>query len=892
MRRILTLAIVTLTGTAVLAGEPVSFTAKPTVARDGEKVKISFAVSAPTDVAVYIEDSKGQVVRHLAAGVLGQNPPPPLKPGLAQEVVWDGKADYGKPAGGEPFKARVALGLGAKCDKVFSRPEVFSGNCTLGVGPDGALYVQEASMPAGGRWGHRRLVVLNRDGSYRRTLLPYASTPSGEGARGLPAITLQGRLAPAGRESETDLLPWLGASPTSTMAVSPDGQTLYLPVCGGNPFRPAEVMLVSTGGGGIAGRHLLDKAKIGALPEFGARAHMAVSSDGKSLFMLGLRDRRGKGEPAAVYRVRLPDFSELDVFFGERYAPGKDATHLGTTAGGLATDGKGNLLICDTANNRVVVVGEADGKLKGEFACDAPWNVGVHRASGAVYVASQGKAGATLAKFKSWQDAARVCEMPIPRKGTGADAVNMAVDGATERAVIWLVSTRCGYLVRAEDAGTKFEVADVGGPYESLPGNRHEFGYLGLAVDRSSGDVYVRNSGVGEYWERIDEATGKSEFLSIPDLKGGGGSGGQIMPGADGFLYALKWRHKFSKYDRSGKPVVMAEPRVPSEAEVAMYPEKPARPGPAPIAFARVGMTEMPHTMGIRWSDGHIFVLEPHMITQGDGGRIPKALHEYLPSGKRVTTVDNPIIWKTSDPVVGPRFDAAGNIYIAEIVRPKGWRQPPEWTAFLASKDSAAVPGLAGRLPNLYGSIVKFSPKGGMIHFDGVDPFTGQPRLDPGLKVVEADYPTGSGNLKPVKVTGAEWIHPGVGHVGTYACNCENMTFDVDEFGRVFFADQCMYTVRVIDTAGNALTTIGGYGNADNCGPESAVMDPRTGQPRPRRADDPKDMRSPFAEPDIAMAWPTGVAATDRHIYVADSLSRRLVRGRVAYAAEETCAIP
>ncbi|MCX7804153.1 MAG: hypothetical protein N3A38_03080, partial [Planctomycetota bacterium] len=223
------------------------------------------------------------------------------------------------------------------------------------------------------------------------------------------------------------------------------------------------------------------------------------------------------------------------------------------------------------------------------------------------------------------------------------------------------------------------------------------------------------------------------------------------------------------------------------------------------------------------------------------------------------------------------KFDPAGNIYIAEIVRPKGWKQPPEL------KD--------GNLANHYGSIVKFGPKGGMIHFDGVNPFIGPPKLDPELKTMECDWATGAGSLLPVKITGAEWVHPGIGHVGLYGCNCENVTFDVDEFGRVFFPDTCMYQVRAIDTAGNAITTIGGYGNADNRGPDSAVIDPKTGQPRPRRADDPRDMKSPFAEPDIAMCWATGVGITDRYLYVADSISRRLVRCKVVYAAEERCPV-
>src|SRR5262245_61685468 len=89
------------------------FRTPPTAVRVNDKVKIIFALAAPTDVEVAVLDSKGKVVRHLAAGVLGgKNPPPaPLAAGLAQELFWDGKNDAGQPAGGGPFEVRVRAGL-------------------------------------------------------------------------------------------------------------------------------------------------------------------------------------------------------------------------------------------------------------------------------------------------------------------------------------------------------------------------------------------------------------------------------------------------------------------------------------------------------------------------------------------------------------------------------------------------------------------------------------------------------------------------------------------------------------------------------------------------------------------------------------------------------------
>src|SRR6185369_18032005 len=89
---------------SVAADAPPAFTKKPTAVKAGDMVKIEFTVDRETDVAVHVEDADGKTVRHLAGGVLGKNPPEPLKPNaLAQSLEWDGKADYGKPAAGGPF---------------------------------------------------------------------------------------------------------------------------------------------------------------------------------------------------------------------------------------------------------------------------------------------------------------------------------------------------------------------------------------------------------------------------------------------------------------------------------------------------------------------------------------------------------------------------------------------------------------------------------------------------------------------------------------------------------------------------------------------------------------------------------------------------------------------
>src|SRR5262245_10894284 len=93
--------------------QALEFASAPKAAKDGNGVSVTFALSKGADVEVAVLDARGQVVRHLAAGVLGGKnpPPPPLQPGLEQKIAWDGRNDLGIDAAGGPFKFRVRAGM-------------------------------------------------------------------------------------------------------------------------------------------------------------------------------------------------------------------------------------------------------------------------------------------------------------------------------------------------------------------------------------------------------------------------------------------------------------------------------------------------------------------------------------------------------------------------------------------------------------------------------------------------------------------------------------------------------------------------------------------------------------------------------------------------------------
>lgn len=888
-----------------IQAEEIKFKSSPTATKKGDKTQIVFEVSTATDVTIFIENAQGKIIRHLVSGVLGgQNPPPaPLKPGLAQDLEWDGKADYGQVAEGGPFKVRIALGLGAKYDKVLSRrPLSFAGTCSLGTGPDGTLYLRHQYLPS--VWHHSQIIALNRDGTYQKTLIPFASTPDSKEAKGHDVMELEGRLVPAGRANERDTFASINGPNFSNLAISPDGKDMY------GLAGSAGIIRLSTSGGCPEGELVtyLEKNKNGIKqePVYFNTAFISVSSDNKKVFFNGITNRYAPAPLSAIFSIGAPSRTNFEVFFGDPLKPGNDQEHLSAVPGNMTNDGKGNLLIADTGNGRIVVVGEADGKFKGEFKTESPRGIGVDRRSGAIYVTNDKDGFIFIRKYNGWMETKLTSECKLPRKGWTANH-SMAIDASTDPVVIWVSAGGDGYLVRVEDQGTKFDIKEISADWR---GGQPQECYLSLNVDRRTKEVYVRNGGSGGIWERFNEENDKSELIKLPSdaWSDGGGKGTQLLPHPNGNLYGIKWEHEFFQWDRNGKPLAWTEPRIPSEEELKGYDYYKTASKSPHVNYVPVGMTELPHTLGVRWSDGHLFVLEPKLFKSG--GRSFKALHEYLPSGKRITTVDAPILWKISDGAVGPKFDAAGNIYVAEFIRPKGWYYPPEIKEYLEKKGIVGLKGKAASFTSLYGSILKFSPKGGMVHWPlgagrdgvkgvpsynegswaGLDPFDGEPKLDPEAKKWEGEFYSWD-NLRPLSVTGAEWMFPGVGNVGMFRCNCENITFEVDEFGRTFFPDMCLFQIKVIDTAGNAITHFGSYGNPENCGPDSPVIDAKTGKLRMRQASDPQDLKSPYAEPDIAIAWPAGLGVTDKYAYIGDAVNRRLLRAKIVYAKEETCAI-
>ncbi|MHC4914190.1 MAG: hypothetical protein ACYTGB_01755 [Planctomycetota bacterium] len=720
-------------------------------------------------------------------------------------------------------------------------------------------------------WGGERIVALSREGKYLRTVAPYPVSLSEEKTAGFGTIEIDGKTSPLWKAVARRSFYAGDTLRKAGMAVTGNGVILKL--IGGYRNRGSwSIAAIATDGscpwGKDAGPQLLNVKRGG----FG-RAFVCTASDGKYAYLSGLRDNTKKKSLAAVYRIKLPERTPCQPFFGKPEAAGRGKDSLCATPRGVAAGGKGKLFICDFGNDRVVVVDEKSGKHVGEFAVKSPDGIGVDGKTGAIYVTRLvGKGAMELVKYSGWENAKELAKLPVKKEGNPDFPWMMTLDAGAKPPIVWMGADG-GSVVRIEDQGSKFV------PKKINTGGYQNCAFVDINVDRFRPDreIYFRCG--QKNWYRYNEDAGKFDRirLQLPSA-----AGSCLTVGPDGHLYAAAYAYHLMRFTRDGKPAPWKEGSYPDmhlgKDNKTMQKNKG---GPKHGIFVPVSMTFMTHTIGVR-HDNRIFAFEP----AHPGGRPPKMLREILPSGKRVS--EAPIIWKVSDTAIGPKFDQEGNIYIAEQVKPLDQPHPPEFAKVVGKvvPSKSYIQGTANQIMTMYGSILKFSPKGGMVHFGGEDPYGKmQPKLD-GLKSVEAGS-FRSYRFHPTKVTGAAWMKMGISHVDLFYCNRENTRFDVDEFGRVWYPDLGRFRVAVLDTNGNELTHFGGYGNADSRGPDSPVIDPKSGRPRPAK----KGENSPLAEPDIALAWLIGVGATDKYVYMGDSMNRRLLRARVVYEAEERCAI-
>jgi len=820
----------------------VQFAKGPTAVRSGEKVTITFAVAAPTDVEVAILDAKGKVVRHLAAGVLGKaKAPPPLKPGLEQTLVWDGTDDLREKAEAGPFTARVRIGMGVRFGRtiggsphtgtVVGMPYRAPVN-GLVVDGEGNLYVKMMSDVRShgnsGLWPwHVR--KFDRDGGYLKTILPYPPSTDPAKAAGVRLIdTGDGAFTPANQNSLYPVFYVFGNEICNRIV---DGSLLFVHSERRqlNFFKPDGSNAVRTV------TMWSPKAKL-KCPRW-LDIQVAISPDGRFAYYSNVAGTAYDGRTPAdidpnwpqgrVYRqdlsrpgatperffdLELPDWEKAKYWM-------PSAWDKKTAAAGIDVDAKGNVLVGDLVNQEVVEISPEGKELS---ATKVPWpdKVIVSRTTGALYVVSRKVSrgylpAATLRKVTG-RGAEATVAAALQLRGTVGAACTL--DETGDRPVLWLAGgTKQGEkLIRVEDRGS--ELAVTGEHF--LNRDRSAITFLAyMDVDREADLVYVTRSG-GTAW-RFNGVTGEGGPLKIKTV--------DLTVGRDGMVYTWgtsgSYHGPVARFTRDLKPAPL--PATGKHTYGYLY----GRGGRgAPVCGLDV---DLHGTVFATYGSNNCHV----RAYNAEGQLVPFKRTITVKGEKGVETIPVAVDY-VSGYGGSLRVDPAGNLYIVQKGRPKGFKPPRGY-----ERDPA--------YRNAVGTILKFGPEGAS-------------RKTP--------LNAGGHGGDPLGFDGTLNLYPGCAPISQWRCDgscaCTKPRFDVDDFGRLYIPNAITFSVSVRDNAGNEIVKFGHYGNFDCQGPKSA---------------EPK--------PDIPLGWPVTAGASDRHIYIGDCLNHRIVRVDKTFADEVTCPI-
>lgn len=856
----------------VRAEEAVRFIEGPRMKMADHGVEISFTVSRVIDVLVRILDTKGKVVRHLACGVLGKNPPLPFqKETLKQKLIWDGKDDMGKPVAG---KVHVRVDAGVK--PTFGNfigwdAEGLLGSAvhSLDVDEEGNVYV---CANLGGNQQDIDIMVFDREGKYQRTMAPFnPNLPEGKSwhsliearpgvmvprTRFFPSRTFytmwrgdakrlryisNGKFCVAwSDESQTHILDKYG------MIVSDDSQTPILDIYGRmvEDWTSFGHQIFAVGPSGalyqVEGNMYRDKLRVTIKKvdlKTGKLLHDFVYAGGEKLlnprFYLGTRTDNGEVDLNEKLNPGKKDNLRKDVkVAGEDEASFKSISDL-------AADSEGNIIVADAGKGAVKVY-RKDGYFLTEFSTYTQGEeklplgnirqLAVSKKDGSLYVVIPGanKHSSRLVKFDGFekQQTIWIKEIEVFTARQWSDVCALTVDSRAEPQLIWMghKQGRWAALSRIPDLGDQpgeVKVIGVGRP-EAL---RRP---TALAADRD-GNLFVYDMTRGKYLRLSKTEGGEWKTVAFDITKGsrpgwvGGLSKTLYVDQLRGHVYAAhpvrgkkgeKDRWFLFRWDSEGRPVPFT---ATGENTIRL------RGVTRGIAVDRAGniyLTTLTHRQMAK-KIPPLYKMNKEQIQEALGsveseGPFPQIRYSKVGWGHvDVYAPDGSLKKKSLASVYGPTgvgVDSRGAIYVMDTFYDIDFGKMERAGVLKTNSDT--------------GFLAKFPPSGGWRGRDEV------------------------------------WVHEKVSPVTGVHCGCNTGYMTVDLADRIFVMDTARFQVKVLDTSGNIITYIGTYGNRDCGGPKSR-----------------------YPRPEIPFRSPTGVAVVGDEVYVSDDLNKRIVRSVLEYMA-------
>ncbi|HUV38965.1 MAG TPA: hypothetical protein VMY39_05095, partial [Planctomycetota bacterium] len=516
-------------------------------------------------------------------------------------------------------------------------------------------------------------------------------------------------------------------------------------------------------------------------------------------------------------------------------------------------------------------------KLLKSIPVPSPYQTAVHPSTGAVYILSYPVKlkKFSIVKLKSFEDPKPVAEATFKAYNFGTQLIQtFCLDPHAAETTLWVI-TGTFHVQLWVDKGDRFELkrdlhADLerdwkGKIIEDTSGSGFSSNfYVGnMTADPHRPYLYLTDGRTGAptyrggLAPRIQVDTGEVEITKAATVIGWDGLAyvrdGQTIYRYDpatgqpvAFDYGAgddgKLEYQFSSSDGIGFGV---SPR----GEVVFHDRWPPVPGLVMTheQYHVMGLNQMripPYMRQQQWTGGKSTSLRGYVMRQffpGQAYRGSSAILVYRDTGEMRTNDAVGGIPRVSS---GVRLDVQGNIYVGVPM-------------------AKMVDGhlIAGH------SLVKFPPTGGRFLVDGPGvpiPLVDPPKRPPDFRPLMTYHPT-SGDAGPhgekgygTRAWGENmlWSFGGYFPFNNTKCVCLNGRFDLDFFARSFVPESFRNSVSVLDTNGNFILRIGGYGNQDDRGG------------------------------DIRIAHCRYVAVNDRRLYLNDIGNKRVISIDLKYERE------
>lgn len=817
---------------------------------------VTFEIDSLTDVEVALIDPvTSTVVRHLVAGVLGPDVPPPLlRNSGSQKLEWDGRDDHGSlVAQPNLLRVRVRAGMSVSLEQIVGGDPYAYFSEEMGHNDHGPFGINGLELKADGKvyvLGHSSnlgppaLRQYDIHGNYLSTVFPPPAGKDHQQMKGWGInIRLDGTYTPKfNRLTDPSLTTTFldtGNGGMARLFPTPDTNTLKLwhTSFGSATF---DVMSMHTDGtipDDYADRlpgPLVKSPPLGLGP-VQKDSHIVHSLLGP-IFTCLVPDRRSfylSGAYAAktrygsileinidspwrdgqIWQVDLQS-GTAKVFFSldEKTIPTtlKDrqaalgGIHSYAVLHGVAVDQDENVFVCDRLNQRIVVL-DRTGKIIREIGVKHPDAISVNPRSGTLYVTTRvgdehsGRGQVNLLKFPDWR---RDHQPTVNERVSSTGYTNhhkhsyVLVCDTLQGCNVWVAYTEMPVRIyRDDDKGFRL-LKD----FYQVEDAQRCLGFDRIAVDQSKEEVYVLDDHTS-IWKVADWK--KPRFFKVP-IK----SASIAIDSHHRHLYARTLADGSSSY---------------SVGKVARFH---LDENYTAANFGNSGTNRLTPSFHHEWcftgngDKGFAVAPNGNVAVVGD----PRDGLRVFAGSQTQVPWEATTLAKLPDAAGGVRFDFQGNLYVG----------------YWDTQSKTSLAGFEGdRFGGAMGHIYKFSPTGTLA----------------------------SGSLFPQAPSGPSKTYDVPYGAFDSDCITRSPRFSVDGFGRIYFPTNIAPRVTVIDNAGNEILHFGTYGNRDSMGGLQGDLVPTR---------------------DIPLAFPNSVEATDDFVYVADMVNHRLLRLKKRFRMEAT----